>query len=249
MLFELSFFLLLGLTFGSFFQVIGVRVPLGEPIAWSRSVCPRCKKILRARDLFPVLSYLITFGKCRYCAVRISPGYPLAEIVTASLFVLIYVRYQVSPETIMAIIVISLVIIVTITDLHYMRIPNSILAFFACLLIFVRIFLHPFDPWWDPFMAALLSFSVLFVLMNMSGGGLGGGDVKLFAVLGLAFGLLDLLLVFFLSTLVGTAIGIGSRILARLKPGQPFPFAPSIALAVIIVVMAGDWLWHWYSII
>lgn len=225
-----------------------MRVPSGEPFAWSRSVCPHCRTTLQARDLWPVLSYLFTMGKCRYCGTRISGQYVLVELSTAFLFVLAYFRYQFTLDTMLALLVLSLVMIVTITDLRYMRIPNAILLFFASCLLLIRIFVAPYDPWWDPFLAALLSFSVLYGVMIMSGGGLGGGDVKLFAVLGLAFGLWDLLLVFFLSTLFGTLSSLAAFASGHLKRGQAFPFAPSIALAGIVVLFIGDWLWGLYPV-
>ncbi|AXF55790.1 prepilin peptidase [Salicibibacter kimchii] len=249
MLPEVMVMLMLGLIFGSFFQVVGVRVPIGKPIAWSRSECPNCHATLQARDLFPVVSFLSTLGRCRYCTVHISPQYFIVEIATAFLFVLVYVRfYPLSTEMVIALLVLSLVIIVTITDLRYMRIPNVILLLFATLFVFIRLFIDPLDPWWSSFLAASTSFVILYCVLLLSGGGIGGGDVKFFAVLGLAFGLWDLLLVFFLSTLFGTVIGLLALVSGRLKTGQAFPFAPSIALAVVIVLLFGNTVWSWYPL-
>ncbi|QQK77120.1 prepilin peptidase [Salicibibacter cibarius] len=239
--------LILGLVFGSFFQVVGVRVPVGKPIAWSRSVCPNCQSTLQARDLFPVFSFLSTLGRCRYCSALIPSQYFIAEISTAFLFVLVYVRYYpFSTEMLVAFLVLSLVIIVTITDLRYMRIPNVILLFFASLFVVIRLFIDPHEPWWSPFLAAAIIFVILYFILRLSGGGIGGGDVKFFAVLGLAFGFWDLLLVFFLSTLFGTLIGLVAFAIGRLQTGQPFPFAPSIALAAVTVLLFGDSVWSLY---
>lgn len=250
MLSELIVMLMLGLVFGSFFQVVAVRVPVGKPIAWSRSVCPNCKTTLQARDLFPVFSFLSTMGKCRYCSARISTQYVIVELATAFLFILIYVRfYPLSVEMIAALLVLSLAVIVTITDLRYMRIPNAILLFFAILFVLIRLFIDPLEPWWSPFLAAAISYIILYFILRASGGGIGGGDVKFFAVLGLAFGMWDLLLVFFLSTFFGTLIGLLALVNGRLKTGQAFPFAPSIALAVVIVLLFGDAIWRFYPML
>ncbi|QQK80941.1 prepilin peptidase [Salicibibacter cibi] len=250
MLTEVIVILMLGLVFGSFFQVVGVRVPAGKPIAWSRSECPNCNSILQARDLFPVFSFLSTLGRCRYCSTRISSQYFIAEISTAFFFVLVYVRYHpLSIEMLVALLVLSLVIIVTITDLRYMRIPNVILLFFASLFVLIRLFIDAHEPWWNPFFAAATIFVTLSFISRLSGGGIGGGDVKFFAVLGLAFGFWDLLLVFFLSTLFGTLIGLAAFAIGRLKTGQPFPFAPSIASAVVTVLLFGDSIWSLYPMV
>ena len=93
-----------GMVIGSFFNVLGYRLPKKESIVFPSSHCPNCKHKLNFRDLFPVLSYLFLKGKCRYCKIKISPIYPLIELITGILFVISYLIFGISIDFIIAIV-------------------------------------------------------------------------------------------------------------------------------------------------
>ena len=177
--------LIYGLILGSFFNVVGLSVPIKQSFTTRRSACPSCGKTLSALELIPVLSYLIQGGKCRGCKARISPLYPIIELLTGILFVLAPLILGWQAELIVAWTLISLLIIITVSDIKYMLIPDKILIVFAGIFLVERIFI-PLTPWWDSLLGAVIGFSLLLVIAMVSKGGMGGGDIKLFAVLGLS---------------------------------------------------------------
>lgn len=238
MLFFISF--LLGLLLGSFYNVVGLRVPKGESIVAPRSHCPSCKRTLTAFELIPVVSYVLQKGKCRACSARISFVYPFVELSTAILFTLAPLFVGWSAEIVVSWTLISLFVIIFVSDVHYMVIPNRILLFFAPLLLIERITLAPLTPWWDSLLGSIVGFMMLFLIALVSKGGMGGGDIKLFAVIGLALGVKLTVLAFFLSTFVGTMFGLIGMAIGRVKRGEPMPFGPAIVVGTLIAYFFGE---------
>jgi leader peptidase (prepilin peptidase) / N-methyltransferase len=240
-----SFLFLFGLLLGSFFNVVGLRVPNNQSIVAPRSACPNCKHQLTAVELIPVFSYLLQKGKCKSCRTPISPIYPFVELVTAILFTISPFLVGWSKELIICWTLISLLMIIFVSDVHYMIIPDKVLLFFTILFVIERAFI-PLTPWWDSIFGATLGFSLLFLIAILSKGGMGGGDIKLFGVLGFVLGWKLVLLAFFLSTIVGTVFGIAGMIIGKVKKGKPFPFGPSIIIGTLITYYFGDDIILWY---
>lgn len=236
---------ILGLVLGSFYNVVGLRVPKKESIVSPPSHCTSCDRRLTALDLIPVFSYLLLRGKCRGCGVKISPIYMVTELVTGLLFAFAYWQLGWQPELAVALFFISLLVIINVSDIAYMLIPDKILLFFLPLLIVARIF-APLDNWWDSIVGAMVGFGILLLIAIISKGGMGGGDIKLFFLIGLVLGTLDALLTLFLASIIGMIVGI---IVLKVR-GQgrktPVPFGPSIALAAIIVYFYSDPIISWY---
>ncbi|MFB4158275.1 A24 family peptidase [Geomicrobium sp. JSM 1781026] len=230
---------MIGFIFGSFFSVVAVRIPRGLSISWPRSHCPFCKRTLRMTHLIPVFSYVFQKGRCSHCKQPISIMYPCTELITGALFASAFLIFGVSTQLLFSIVVISLCIIVVLTDLLYLRIPNKIVVFFGLIFLVYRLFIEPLSPWYDPLLTAFLCFLFLFAVLALSGGGIGGGDVKLFMILALALGSSMFILVFFLSTLFGTMTGI-----VRKGKTKHYPLAPSISVAVLLTLFAYDWVWE-----
>ena len=236
-----------GLVFGSFFNVVGLRVPKKESIVHPPSHCTNCERRLTAIDLLPVLSYVLLRGKCRTCKATVSPIYPFMELLTGILFALAYVHFGITAEFFVALLFISMLVCITVSDIAYMLIPNKILLFFLPLLVVGRIF-SPLTPWWDSLLGAVIGFGVLYIVALLSRGGMGGGDIKLFFVLGIVLGTLKTLLTLAFASAIGLVIGI--IVLRITKKGRktPVPFGPSIALAAIILYFYGEhiitWYWH-----
>ncbi|MBE2933982.1 prepilin peptidase [Anoxybacillus flavithermus] len=230
----------LGLLLGSFYNVVGLRVPKGESIVAPRSHCPHCKRTLTAFELIPVVSYVLQKGKCRACSARISFFYPFVELSTAILFTLAPLFVGWSAEIVVSWTLISLFVIIFVSDVHYMVIPNRILLFFAPLLLIERITLAPLTPWWDSLLGSFVGFMMLFLIALVSKGGMGGGDIKLFAVIGLALGVKLTVLAFFLSTFVGTMFGLIGMAIGHVKRGEPMPFGPAIVVGTLIAYFFGE---------
>ena len=236
---------LFGLVLGSFYNVVGLRIPKGESIVSPPSHCTACNRRLTAIELIPVISYVIQGGKCKGCKTRVSPIYCVTEIVTAVLFVASYLAFGLTAELAVALLLVSLLVIINVSDLAYMLIPNKILLFFLPLLMAARIF-SPLEPWWDSILGAVFGFVLLLLIAIISKGGMGGGDIKLFLLIGLVLGTVNTLLTLFLASLIGMIIGM---IVLKVR-GQgrktPIPFGPSIALGAIITYFYGQALIEWY---
>jgi leader peptidase (prepilin peptidase) / N-methyltransferase len=236
---------LFGLILGSFYNVAGLRIPQNQSIAVPRSHCPHCKHTLSPLELVPVLSYMFLGGKCRRCKAPVSALYPAVELSTGILFAAAPLIIGWTAELFVAWTVISLVIIVFVSDFKYMIIPDKVLLFFAAVLIAERIFL-PLSPWWDSLAGAALGFFLLLLIAVISKGGMGGGDIKLYAVIGIALGVKLVFLSFFLATLFGAVLGGLGMILGIVQKGKPIPFGPFIGIGTLLAYFYGREIIEWY---
>lgn len=238
-------FFIFGMVFGSFFNVVGLRVPLGEVFTNDRSRCPHCKKELTAFELIPVLSFMIQGGKCRNCAVPIQMMYPIVEFGTGLLFAFAYFKLGFTWELVTILLLISLSMILIVSDIAYMLIPNKILLCFLPFFIVLRI-INPLDPWWSSIAGAFGGFLLVMMIILVSRGGMGAGDMKLLGVLGIVLGLGKVLVTFFLACLVGAIVGMLLKGFNKLARKQPIPFGPYIVLASLFTYFYGDVLIDWY---
>ena len=239
-------FFIYGIVFGSFFNVVGLRVPKKQSIVSPPSHCTSCNRKLGVLDLIPVFSYLLLKGKCRGCGSKISPVYPFMEFVTGGLFALSFYMLGFSVELIVALLFVSLLVIITVSDIAYMIIPNKVLLPFAVVLFGLRLVI-PLEIWWDSILGAVVGFLILYLIAVVSKGGMGGGDIKLFFVIGLVLGTTNTLVTLFLAALIGSIAGM--IILKRSGQGRktPVAFGPSIALAAVIAYFWGADFVGWYS--
>jgi leader peptidase (prepilin peptidase) / N-methyltransferase len=236
---------LYGTVLGSFYNVVALRVPDGKSIVAPRSACPKCGHQLRALELIPVLSYFLQRGKCRQCKVRISPVYPFFELLTGILFGIAHLIVGWNGELVIALTLISLFVIITVSDLAYMIIPDKVLIVFTGIFLIERIFI-PLSPWWDSLSGAAVGFILLLLIAIVSKGGMGGGDIKLFAVIGFVLGVKLLLLSFFLSTMFGAVFGVLGLLFGFIKRKQAIPFGPFIAAGTLIAYFYGDHIFEAY---
>ncbi len=241
------FIFLYGLIFGSFFNVVGLRIPNNVSIVKPRSACPNCQHQLTPLELLPVFSYLLQKGKCKKCSIKISPLYPSFELLTAILFTISPLLVGWSKELIVTLTLISMLMIIVVSDIKYMIIPDKVLLFFAPLFMLERIFI-PLNPWWNPLLGATVGFFLLLLIAVISKGGMGGGDIKLFAVLGLVLGWKLVLLAFFISTFFGAVFGIIGMLFKKVERGKPMPFGPYIAHGTLVAYFYGENLINWYSV-
>ncbi|PLR72791.1 prepilin peptidase [Bacillus sp. UMB0728] len=236
---------LYGLLLGSFYNVVGLRIPLKQSIVKPRSHCPYCQHTLRPYELIPVVSYLLQGGKCRRCKAPVSFLYPAVELATGLLFALAPILMGWTLELIIAWTLISLMVIVFVSDIKYMIIPDKVLLVFAVIFLLERIFL-PLSPWWDSLLGVAAGFFLLLFIAVISKGGMGGGDIKLFAVIGLALGTKLVLLTFFFATLFGAVFGIVGMLIGKVEKGKPIPFGPYIALGSLTAYFFGQRILDWY---
>ena len=257
----------LGLAFGSFMTVVVSRVPAGESVIRPRSRCPSCGTPIRERDNIPVVSWLLLRGKCRGCAQPISARYPLVEAGTAVAFVLVTARFgpavldaQSAPDALAG--ALELVAFLTLTavsialaliDLDTKRLPNVIVipSLLAGVVLLGAAALIRGDL--TALAGALLGGAGLFVLYLVlalvSRGGMGMGDVKLAAVLGLYLGFLgwgNLLVGAFAAFIFGGLFGLLLLVVRRAGRKSGIPFGPWMILGAWLGVFAGEYLARGY---
>ncbi|SHK07539.1 prepilin peptidase [Desulforamulus aeronauticus] len=235
----------LGLILGSFLNVCIYRTPRGESIVSPPSACPKCKNRLLKRDLIPVISYLWLWGKCRFCHDSINLRYPIIELLTGLLFATTAYKLDYSIVTIQALLLISALIVISFIDLDHYIIPDKMLIF----LLITWIAFLPFTTvdYLNSF-AGLAAAGGLFLMITfVSKGGLGMGDSKLAAVLGLYLGWPNALLAMFLACFLAGIVGIFLILLKIKSPKDIIPFGPFMALAAFITLLWGDQILHWYT--
>jgi len=241
-------FFVLGLVFGSFFNVVGLRAPIGKSIISPGSSCSNCGHKLSSIELIPVFSFLLQRGKCRSCGMLISKQYLLIEILTGLLFVISIYETGFNKELMIALSIISLLIIIVVSDVNYMIIPNRILLFCLFIYSFERI-LFPMDPWWSSIVGAIGAFVVLLLINLISKDGMGGGDIKLFSVLGIILGWKLTLIAFMLACFSGSIYGVVLILSGKSKRRNPIPFGPFIAMGGLISYFYCENLLEIYDII
>lgn len=244
--FYTALFFLFGMLFGSFYNVVGLRIPNRESIIFPPSHCPVCKTRLTASQLFPVLSFCILKGRCRTCQASISPIYPVMELIAGVSFALVFLFHGFTWKTIAGLLLASLLLIVSVSDIAYRIIPDRVVLPFLGLFLLLRFFYHPDYSFANHLIAMALGFGLFLLLAVLSNGGVGGGDIKLYAVVGLFLGTPLLVLTILLSTLFGTSYGLLSLLLKGGGRNTAIPFGPFIALGAMISCLFGEGMIKWY---
>ena len=241
---------LVGAVAGSFLNCAAWRIARGESFVRGRSRCPSCGHVLGAMELVPVLRWALQRGKCRWCGTRISARYPLTEIGFSLIAVLCLLRFDLTPLYLRNFLFLCCLFLLALTNLDAMIIPDGCLL--AALVIWIAAL--PFDfPGWKAVgisaLAALLFggglLGVSLVMDRLLGRDtMGGGDIKLFAVVGLYLGFIGTLFTLVIACIVGLAIG---ALIKRRRSGATFPFGPAIALAAGLMLLYGAPLIDWYG--
>jgi leader peptidase (prepilin peptidase) / N-methyltransferase len=243
---SVAFAFVLGLMAGSFATAVAHRVPRGMSIWGPRSVCPGCGTQIGARDNIPVFSWLLLRGRARCCGEPISPRYPLTELACGVLFAATAAVYWDEPaEIAIGMVFVTMLAAITLTDLERRIIPNKILIVGAVLCIAIA---APTDPAGLPerVIAAAAAGGLLFAAALVYPGGMGLGDVKLAATMGLFLG--RAMGPAMLAALVFASV-VGFWMIARhgaKARKMAIPFGPFLALGGIVGLLAGDQLLDLY---
>ncbi len=233
---------LLGLATGSFVTAVAHRVPREIGVVFARSECPACGAQIAARDNIPVVSWLLLRGRARCCGARISSRYPLTELTTGLLFVATVLVYRDDPaEAAIGLVFVAMLAIITLTDLEQRIIPNKVLIAGAVICVLIA---APTDPagMSERAIAAIAAGGLFFLVALAYPAGMGLGDVKLAATMGLFLGRAvapAILAALLIGSIVGLALiarhGAGARKMA-------IPFGPFLALGGVIGLLVGDQL-------
>ena len=230
-----------GMVIGSFFNVLGYRLPKKESIVFPSSHCPNCQHKLKFFDLFPVLSYLFLKGKCRYCNVKISPIYPLIELLTAILFVISYLVFGFSMDFLIAIIFSSITVITIVTDIRYMIIEDSVLIVGGIIILALSIINTGITETISMIINGVLSFILIYLIklaadFSFKKEAMGGGDVKLMFLIGIMNGFS----MTFVTLCMASFIAFPYAIYIYLsKNDNILPLGPFLCIAALIVYFSG----------
>jgi|Deesub1362A_J573_1020465.scaffolds.fasta_scaffold00375_10 leader peptidase (prepilin peptidase)/N-methyltransferase len=251
---------ILGAVIGSFLNVCIYRLPRDISIIMPSSMCPSCGRPIRFYDNIPIISYILLKGRCRECGSRISIRYPLVEALNALLFVSVLHRFGSESPLLLVIYLffVSSLIVITFIDLEFQIIPDRItIPWIPISLVFGATILP--DPF---FRHDLLGFKSSLIGM-LSGGGLfymiaivgkaifrkdamGGGDIKLMAVVGGMLGYKGVILTTFIGSLAGSIVGMMVIFYNRQRWGVRIPFGPFLALGALVSLLSGQEILHWY---
>ncbi len=232
-------FFIFGTIFGSFYNVVGYRLPKGESIISPPSHCPNCNHKLTPLELIPILSYLFQKGKCKNCKTKIAPFYTIFELISGILFTLSYISFGLNPYLIIALTFISLLIIIVISDYNYMIIPDSVLIFFIILLGIEIVIINGPTELLKSIFNGTLAFITMYLIKIMGDHifkkeSMGGGDIKLMFVFGLVLGYPMSLLAVFIGSIIGLPI---SLITIKKNIEHIIPFGPFLASGAIIILL------------
>ncbi len=245
-LFTYFYIFVFGACLGSFFMVVGLRLPQKENLI-TPSHCDACQTKLKPWHLIPIIGYMALKGRCSHCGHRIPIIYPLFECLTGSLFMLIVYLMRFRAETLISLLFVSLLLICTVSDISARKIPNIITYPAFVILLVLRLSLSQLDPWWFTLLGAGVGFALLLLLGLLSYAllgqkGMGGGDIKLFTVVGVVIGPIPLLVTLVLASVLSLLyVGIDFAITKTLK--RKLPFGPFIALAAFgsYLYLSGMW--------
>jgi leader peptidase (prepilin peptidase) / N-methyltransferase len=243
-------FLLIGLSLGSFLNVVIYRLPRGMSLALPRSHCPSCKKSIHYFDNVPLLSFMLLGGRCRHCRSAIPWRYPLVEALSAVLLVSLFLKFQLTPATLIYGVLFGLLIPITFIDIDRMIIPDKLTAP-GFILGLGLVFGFHFLSWKSVLLGIAVPGPALWLLgwvvsSLLKKEALGFGDVKFLIMAGtfLGFGGVVLALLFgAVLSLIFLAFGAA---LKRLSLKSRLPFGPFIALGIIVYVYFGHEIVNWY---
>lgn len=239
-----------GLCIGSFMNVCIYRVPVSKSIVHPGSMCPKCGNVIRFYDNIPVLSYLWLKGRCRNCNESISIRYPLVEIISGLFSLCVFLIFGLSLEGIIYYVFISTLLVITFIDIDHQIIPDTI-SIPGIPAGFIASFVLPSLTYLDSLLGILAGGVSLFLVswiyeLIKGKSGMGGGDIKLLAMIGAFIGWKGVLFTIFISSAVGTLTGI--IIMLRTQKGLKLavPFGPFLSIGAVIYIFFGPQLIYWY---
>ena len=239
-----------GAMLGSFLNVCIWRLPREESIVFPPSHCPQCQVPIRPWDNVPIVSYLVLRGRCRACGAGISWRYPAVEALTGTMAVLLLWRFGVTPAFAVAGVFVAAMIVISFIDLDHQIIPDEIsLPGIVLGVIVAAVGYGP--PLVDSVIGVLLGGGLLWAVAAgyaalMKRDGMGGGDIKLLAMIGAFLGWRAVLVTVILGSLSGAVIGIAWIGLRGADRRVPIPFGPFLAAGAVCALFCGDALIDWY---
>mgnify|MGYP001546736653 CR=1 FL=1 len=239
-----------GACIGSFLNVCIYRIPAGKSIVSPPSACPQCGYVIRFYDNIPIISYILLRARCRRCHIHIPIRYPLVELITGIAALAVFFKFGPTPAAGVYFLFIAVLLVITYIDIDHQIIPDS-LSVTGIPLFFLLGFLIPSISWRDALIGILAGGGSLYAVaigyqLLTGRDGMGGGDIKLLAMIGALIGWQGILFTIFMSSITGTLIGLLLALPASRSLKSRLPFGPFLAAGAIAYVFFGPQLIHWY---
>jgi len=241
---------ILGLIVGSFSNVCIYRIPRNESIIFPASHCPKCRSNISPKDNIPLLSYILLKGRCRNCKSKISIQYPIVEFLTGLIYLIIYLIYGLSVQSLIYIILSSALIIIAFIDLNKQVIPE-VISLPGMVIGLILSFFVPYISFINSALGVVIGGGIILII-GVAGSAIfkkeamGGGDVKLAAMIGAFLGWRYIIISLFLGFFLGALAGI-ILILSKIKSRDDVvPFGPFIVLGSFITLLWGEKIISWY---
>lgn len=263
--FELITLILLGIVVGSFLNVCIYRLPRNISIVKPRSACPKCKTPIKPWENIPIISYIFLMGRCRACGERISIQYPAVELTNGIFYLFIFQNFGIGWHLPVFFAFASAMIVITLIDLEFQIIPDTITLPGIVIGLLGASFILP-----DPFIYLTVNIQsptlntmeivgfknsllglffgggLFYLIALLSRGGMGGGDIKMMAMVGAFMGWKAVLLTTFAASLTGSIVGIFLMIFKGKGRKTKVPFGPFLALGSLITLFFGGEILRWY---
>lgn len=239
-----------GLCVGSFLNVCIYRIPLSRSLVRPGSACPACGTPIRWFDNLPILSYLILRGRCRNCRDRVSPRYPVIEAMTAGAALVALHTFGLTASALAHFLFFSVLITIALIDLDHRIIPD-VISLPGIPIFFLLSLAVPSVTWQEAALGIVAGggslWTVAFLYERLTGkAGMGGGDIKLLAMMGGFIGWQGVLFTIFFSSLTGSVIGIALMLARKGDMKMALPFGPFLAAGGAVYTLWGAWLIDWY---
>jgi leader peptidase (prepilin peptidase) / N-methyltransferase len=238
------FAFIFGAVVGSFLNVCIFRMPAKTSLIKPLSQCPHCHHPIRFYDNIPIISYVVLRGKCRDCGGKISWRYPLVELITAVISLILFLQFGITLKFLIFFIFTAVLILIAFIDLDHQIIPDvltlpGIPVFFLLAIFVVGI------PWLEALIGLLIGGGVLFAIafvyeLLTKREGMGGGDIKLLAMIGGFLGWKSLIFILLFSSFAGAIVGVTVMIIKKQDMKYAVPFGPFLAAAAVACIFWGD---------
>lgn len=244
------FAFIFGSVVGSFLNVCIYRLPREQSVAFPPSRCPGCGSGIRWYDNIPLLSYLLLRGRCRSCGSKISPQYPVVELINGLLTLFLFLKLGPSPTFLVLFLFTSALVVITFIDLEHQIIPD-VISLPGIAIGFAVSFFLPWLGWKSSLIGIVAGGGSLLVVaygyeLLTKKEGMGGGDIKLLAMMGAFLGWRAVPFILFASSLIGSAVGISLMVAQKKDSKLAIPFGPFLALGALLYIFYGRQVISWY---
>jgi leader peptidase (prepilin peptidase)/N-methyltransferase len=251
-LFEIWLFFL-GLCIGSFLNVVIYRVPMRLSIVKPRSKCPHCETPIKFYDNIPILSFIALRGRCRSCKAPIGIRYPLVELLTGILTVCVFMFFGPNITGLVYYLLVTTLITITFIDIDHRIIPDRI-SLPGIPFFFLATLLVPHISWSNSLLGIFAGGGILYLVawgyhLLTGQEGMGGGDIKLLAMIGAVVGWLGVLFTIFAGSVIGCIVGLALMVKNRKGMKLAVPFGPFLSIGAVLYLFYGPQLINWYVLL